>query len=175
MRKHETRSNSKSCLFVIIHNKQVKYFGKLNLFTKKSVSVVQFSWPCVWSPCPWTWPQQRSTNTWHTQRTNSNSRLLLPPFNLLLPIISSLSPVYFNVTSPIYSSCPVYNDRHRQNFTIVLRWLRPAIYACPSMASTSSLALTFSGKWLFVVNLGMVYWWLLSNEKYASGHVPATF
>ena len=39
------------------------------------------------------------------------------------------------------------------------------LYACPSIASTSYLALTFPGKWLFVVNLGMVYWWLLSNEN----------
>ena len=41
-----------------------------------------------------------------------------------------------------------------------------ALFACPSTTSTSFFCTHASpGKWLFVVNLGMIYWWLLSIEN----------
>ena len=81
-------------------------------------------WP--YANCPWTWPEQRSNNSWHTQEPNS--RLLLPLSSLLLHVPSSPSVQHsFNLTSPVYSSSLVYSGLPPQHFSHFRQFLRPAI------------------------------------------------
>ena len=97
--------------------------------------------------------------TFHQHMTHTTNQFKLP---IITPTFQLTSSDYVFTQSGIFQ----LDFSELLQLSGLQRPTSAELYACPSIASTSYLALTFPGKWLFVVNLGIVvYWWLLSNEN----------